>query len=96
VTAVSTAVGGLKAFLENRDSLDLVITDMVLPDHKGTWLIDRIFSEIPDMKVVVISGYPLSSDEVRVPSYARIHWIQKPVSIHTLSRELREMFPGGK
>lgn len=44
-------------FIENRDSIDVFILDVVLPRKNGTEVYDFIKSERPDIKVLFISGY---------------------------------------
>ncbi len=54
-TVAEDAESGLARFLQ--ESFELVVTDLKMPGHDGTWLIDRVLEEKPDTAVVAISGF---------------------------------------
>lgn len=54
---VLTASGGVEAMKTlEAGGIDLVITDIVMPDIDGLELISKIQSTYPDIKVIAISG----------------------------------------
>jgi len=75
----------------NRElSIDLVLTDVVMPEMNGKELVDEIESFRPDIKVLFMSGY--TSDLVArrgVVDEGR-HFIQKPFDIHSLNDKIKE------
>jgi two-component system chemotaxis response regulator CheY len=63
--SVLEAESGLGAIeLLARESVDLVITDVVMPDLDGIGLVHRMKSEHPDVKAIVLSASDYSQDEV--------------------------------
>src|SRR4029077_14537132 len=48
------------------DTIDLMITDIVMPQREGTELIKRVREHRPQMKVVCISGYAEESFRKRL------------------------------
>jgi PAS domain S-box-containing protein len=48
---------GLDTFRQHKDTVDLVLTDVVMPKLKGSMLADQIRSIRPDVKIVFMSGY---------------------------------------
>ena len=42
---------------DNRDSIDLLVTDVVMPEMDAFELADRIGCEIPDLRILFTSGY---------------------------------------
>jgi len=48
---------GLELFLENRDSIDIVITDESMPELNGTQMIREIRKVNKEMLIYLFSGY---------------------------------------
>jgi CheY-like chemotaxis protein len=36
---------------------DVVVTDLHMPKHDGVWLLEQIKSRMPDVPVILVSGY---------------------------------------
>lgn len=69
--------------------LDLLITDVVMPELGGSELVQRLTARHPGLKVLYISGY--TSDEVvrRGVSRTEVHFLQKPFTSVELMRKVR-------
>jgi two-component system, cell cycle sensor histidine kinase and response regulator CckA len=75
-------------------SIDLLITDVVMPGESGPELARRLAVTRPDMKVLFVSGY---TDDAVVRSdrlAPNQHFLQKPFGPDTLSRKVRSMLDG--
>lgn len=72
--------------------IDLIICDVVMPGMSGPKLINRIKAYRPNVKVLYMSGY---TDEV-IDKHGiiekGINFLQKPFTIETLSKKIREVF----
>jgi CheY-like chemotaxis protein len=71
---ILTASSGQKALaiLERDDvSVDLVITDLVMPGMSGRELVERIRKLSPDTRILCMSGYSLSADKQTGAPYLR-------------------------
>jgi PAS domain S-box-containing protein len=70
--------------------IDLLLTDVVMPAMGGGELADRFQASYPDAKVLYMSGYPDArvTESGRLPASAR--FLQKPVTMSVLAREVRE------
>ena len=65
--------------------IDLLISDVIMPEMKGTELRDRLRALRPDLKVLFISGYAdLIVHDAVVDD--REHFIQKPFTMSDLAR----------
>jgi CheY-like chemotaxis protein len=78
--------------LERRDArIDLLLTDVVLPNMSGRELADRVAATRPGLKVLYTSGY--TDDEI--PRHgvldAAAHFVAKPYSQGDLTRKVREV-----
>jgi DNA-binding NtrC family response regulator len=74
----------LELAAENDDSIDVLVTDLSLPQMSGTELADRLKDSVPEMEVLVLSGHP--PDAVNNPRHA---YLQKPFSDTSLLQTIR-------
>jgi two-component system, cell cycle sensor histidine kinase and response regulator CckA len=85
----------LEIWSKNRDKVDLVLTDVVMPDGmSGRSLAEKLQVEKPGLKIVFTSGYPrdvLGSDFTLNDS---VHFLQKPYPPQKLAQTLRECLDG--
>lgn len=56
VTAYN-AIDGLKAYEYDRDSIDLIVADLVMPTISGTTLINFIKDKYPKTPIIAITGW---------------------------------------
>jgi PAS domain S-box-containing protein len=71
--------------------IDLLVTDVVMPELNGRELADRLRAERPGLRVLYTSGYTddaMISRGVLAPGMA---FLQKPFSVEQLQRKLREV-----
>ena len=69
-------------------SIDMLVTDVVMPRMRGTELAQRLKRAHPRIKIVYMSGYlQHNSDEAFVADSAHL---QKPFSRDSLLKKLRE------
>jgi PAS domain S-box-containing protein len=91
---VITAADGqeaIDAFKANKDRIQLVLLDVVMPNKSGREAYDEIKQIRPDIKVLFMSGYPANSiykNEIVEKGFA---YIEKPVSPTKLLRRIREV-----
>ena len=72
-------------------SVDLLLTDVVMPDMNGKELYARLVQDFPTLKVIYTSGY---TDNVIVHHGVLekgVQFIQKPFSTHALISKVREV-----
>jgi nitrogen-specific signal transduction histidine kinase/CheY-like chemotaxis protein len=86
---VLTANSGPKAleiFMEKAREIDLVITDLVMPQMSGRELIERLRRIAPEVKVICASGFvrPPSSEENE-------NYLQKPFASQDLLRKVKQV-----
>jgi len=92
---VLTATDGQEAlgvYDQHESEIDLVLTDMVMPGMNGSKLFHTLREQDPEVKVVVMSGYPLQREGKELLSQGISAWVQKPMRLDTLSRCVREAF----
>ena len=83
---------GLDLFLENRDSIDIVITDQNMPKLKGTEVIKEIRKVDKEMLIYLFSGYTNNEISSQLEELSISANFTKPVDytdfIDTLNRKL--------
>jgi len=84
-----------ESLCENNDlHIDLLLTDVVMPEMSGRELSDRIKSKRPSIKVLFMSGYTSNIIAHHGVLEAGVHFIQKPFSLIELARKVREVILG--
>ena len=82
---------GLALANAHAGSIDLIITDVVMPGMSGRELADQLVAKRPEIKVLYLSGYT----EDTIVSEGTIEsgkaFLQKPFTLHSLSRKVREV-----
>ncbi len=73
------------------DDVDVLVTDVVMPQMDGTQLIKLVRERRPDMKVVCISGYAEESFRKRLDSTAGVHFLPKPFTLDQLAGKVKEV-----
>ena len=81
-TAVAT-------YLDNAESIDLVLMDVVLPQMGGVEAAEKISSQYPDVNIIFTSGYPESSQYTKSVIETGRPVIQKPFGVDLLRSKVR-------
>jgi CheY-like chemotaxis protein len=75
-----------------RQPVDLLISDVAMPEMDGTKLADRVLKLQPTASVLLISGH--YKDENGPSRNARMRFLPKPFFPSQLLEHLRELLPG--
>ncbi|MBM9520825.1 PAS domain S-box protein [Desulforhopalus vacuolatus] len=85
-----TPAKAIKIAEKNIGNIDLLITDVVMPEMNGRELSDWIQREDPDIKTLYMSGYTSDIIAHRGVLEEGVCFIQKPLSKQELSVKIRE------
>jgi len=91
---VIEAVNGKDAlikFAENKDKIELLIFDVIMPQMNGKKAYDRIRAIKPDIKALFTSGYPADFIHSREIIEEGLNFISKPISPAALLRKVKEV-----
>jgi two-component system cell cycle sensor histidine kinase/response regulator CckA len=75
----------------NKDKIDLVILDMVMPEMGGGKIFDHLKEINPEIKVILSSGYSLNGEAAGIMARGCRGFIQKPATMANLSQKVREV-----
>jgi two-component system, cell cycle sensor histidine kinase and response regulator CckA len=76
---------------EYKGPIDLMITDVVMPQMGGAKLAGELSSERPTMKVLFVSGYAEATVQRHGAIDVTTRFLQKPFSLRTLAHKIREV-----
>ncbi|HDD44886.1 MAG TPA: response regulator, partial [Candidatus Desulfofervidus auxilii] len=92
VIIAETGMKALRLFDKYKDKINLIITDVVMPQISGKELVEKIKKEYPEIKVLYMSGYP----ENVIAHYGvleeDINFISKPFTLMELTKKLKKIF----
>ena len=91
---VLTAKDGKEAievYRKNRDDIDIVVLDMVMPNMGGGEAYDRMKEINPDIRVLLSSGFSIDGEGSEILERGCNGFIQKPFRINDLSEKIREI-----
>jgi len=81
----------LEVFKANRDRVDIVVLDMIMPGMGGGDAYDQLREIDPNVKVLLSTGYSLRGEASEILKRGCNGFIQKPFNIKMLSQKLREI-----
>ena len=92
VLEASNGEGALDVINGSSESIDLIISDIVMPGMDGRTLVQLVRHEIPNVKVILMSGY--DEDMMAEGSDPSIHFLAKPFSLKGLAVKVKEVLAG--
>lgn len=90
VLAAGTPARAIKLAEEHRTEIDLLLTDVVMPEMTGPELGNVLFALRPGLKRLFMSGYTADIIAHRGILARDVRFIQKPFSLKELSMKVRE------
>ena len=95
VLEAASGVQALRLWRTERDRIDLLLTDMMLPEGiSGGELAQNVLAEKPAVKVIYSSGYSLDSLGSDSILLEESNYLQKPYDPDTLARAVRSRLDG--
>ena len=77
------------------DAIDLLLTDVIMPDITGKQVADEIRQARPRMRVLFMSGYPGEVIARRGVLEGGVAYLAKPFTIEALAAKVREVLDEG-
>lgn len=81
----------IDVYRDNRDDIDIVVLDIVMPNMGGGEAYDRMKEINPNIKVLLSSGYSIEGQATEILERGCDGFIQKPFNIKALSHKIREI-----
>lgn len=77
--------------LERRDTIHLVLTDMVLPGMSGRELVRHLAVRRPQLRTLLMSGYPVEEEPSSEAARPQVNHMMKPFTVAILEAKVREV-----
>jgi two-component system, cell cycle sensor histidine kinase and response regulator CckA len=91
VFAASGAEEALRLVAEHADILELLITDVVMPEISGPELYSMILERLPGLPAIFMSGYSDLQLQDTFELHPEVPYLQKPFTLQELLRAINKM-----
>mgnify|MGYP001363714190 CR=1 FL=1 len=90
VHEASTGAEALEVMQETGGKVDLVVSDVVMPEMDGPSLLRELRKTRPDLKIIFVSGYAEDAFKKNLPENERFNFLPKPFSLKQLATTVKE------
>ena len=94
VHEASTGAEALEVMAENEGTIDLVVSDVVMPEMDGPTLLGELRKSQPDLKVIFVSGYAEDAFAKNLPDNESFNFLPKPFSLKQLAMAVKDALNG--
>jgi two-component system cell cycle sensor histidine kinase/response regulator CckA len=91
VITARDAVEGFDIYKSNRDSINLVVTDLIMPKVSGGEFIAQLREVDPDLKIIISTGHMADAEVFTRPGNRPNATIQKPFRMVELAQLVRQV-----
>lgn len=77
-------------FNKEKNNIDMVFSDIALPDGNGSKLAEEFLAEVPELKILMTSGYPDHRSRLSDVHKQKLHFIQKPYGLEDLENAIQK------
>jgi two-component system cell cycle sensor histidine kinase/response regulator CckA len=95
VHEASSGVEALEKFEELEGKVDIVVSDVVMPEMDGPTLLGELRQRQPDIKFIFVSGYAEDAFAKNLPADAKFGFLPKPFSLKQLASTVKDVLEGG-
>jgi two-component system, cell cycle sensor histidine kinase and response regulator CckA len=75
-------------------SVDLVVSDVVMPEMDGPTLLKEMRQRNPELKIIFVSGYAEDAFEKNLPEHGQFAFLPKPFTLKQLVAAVKETMTG--
>jgi two-component system cell cycle sensor histidine kinase/response regulator CckA len=90
VHEASSGIDALEVMERAGGAIDLVVSDVVMPELDGPSLLRELRKTRPDLKIIFISGYAEDAFKKNLPQGEEFHFLPKPFSLKQLAVAVKE------
>ncbi len=80
----------LEVMAAHKGQVDIVVSDVVMPEMDGPTLLKELRKDNPDLKFIFVSGYPNENFKAAVGDNAKFAFLPKPFSLPQLAAKVKE------
>ena len=84
---VVAAASGKEALKEaEKEDIDLIITDLKMPEISGTDILEKIRESKPDIGVIIVTAYGEVNSYLKAMTLGAFEYLNKPIKLDELRR----------
>ena len=91
VFAAAGSQAAIELFTSKSLRIDLLVSDVVMPDMNGPELYEQLAMKVPCLKVIYISGYPLTTGKRGIAHAEELLFLQKPFTAEALLERVMQV-----
>ena len=96
VKVIEDGEEGLNYILNNKDSFDCLILDLLLPGKDGLSILEKLKEKRIDKKIIVLSAYKDSKIMKDLTKYNVDYYMMKPFSLESIETRLKDILVSKK
>jgi two-component system cell cycle sensor histidine kinase/response regulator CckA len=90
VIEASNGIEAMEALEQRNGAVDLVVSDVVMPEMDGPTLLKTMRGRNPDLKIIFVSGYAEDAFEKSLPENQQFAFLPKPFTLSQLVAAVKE------
>jgi PAS domain S-box-containing protein len=94
VLLASDGQHALAVYAEYQGEIALVLADMVMPEMDGVALFHALKAVNPDVRVVLMTGYPLDEKAPELLAQGLVDWFRKPLQLSVVAQVISRALGG--
>ncbi|MBG6143150.1 MAG: response regulator [Roseibium album] len=94
VHEAGTGNEALEVMEETDGEIDLVVSDVVMPEMDGPTLLVELRKTQPDLKIIFVSGYAEDAFEENLPEGEQFFFLPKPFTLKQLATTVKDVLNG--
>jgi two-component system, cell cycle sensor histidine kinase and response regulator CckA len=94
VLEAGNGVEAIELFAKHDGQVDLVVSDVVMPEMDGPTLLKELRQRNPGLKFIFVSGYAEDAFEKSLPQGEQFAFLPKPFTLKQLVAAVKETMTG--
>ena len=94
VIQASNGVEALDELAKRSGQVDLVVSDVVMPEMDGPTLLKELKKRNPGIKIIFVSGYAEDAFDKSLPDREQFNFLPKPFTLKQLVTAVKETMVG--
>ncbi len=90
VVETGNGVEAMELFDEQNGAIDLVVSDVVMPEMDGPTLLKEMRARNADIRIIFVSGYAEEAFEKSLPENQQFAFLAKPFALSALIAKVKE------
>jgi two-component system cell cycle sensor histidine kinase/response regulator CckA len=90
VIEAANGVEAMEALEEKNGAVDLVVSDVVMPEMDGPTLLKEMRQRNPNLKIIFVSGYAEEAFDKSLPENEQFAFLAKPFALSALVAKVKE------